>query len=69
MKGHILRLFQVGFNPFCLRACYRNSKRERRWVEMKGEMIQIKIWLVKGRLQVPNGFFDPQCHLFRVSGG
>lgn len=43
MNCHILRLLHVDFSPFHLRAWYRKSKQERRWVELSGEMIQIKI--------------------------
>jgi len=53
MDCHILRLLHVDFNPFRLRAWYRKSKQERRWVELSGEMIQIKISRDKRRVQVP----------------
>lgn len=53
MDCHILRLLHVDFNPFSLRAWYRKSEQERRWVELSGEMIQIKISRVKRRVQVP----------------
>ena len=53
MNDHILRLLHVDFNPFRLRAWYRRSKQERRWVELSGEMIQIKISPGKRRVQVP----------------
>jgi len=53
MDCHILRLLHVDFNPFRLRAWYRKSKQERRWVELSGEMIQIKISRGKRRVQIP----------------
>ena len=53
MDCHILRLLHVEFNPFRLRAWYRKSKQERRWVELSGEMIQIKISRGKRRVQIP----------------
>ena len=53
MDCHILRLLHVDFNPFRLRAWYRKSKQEQRWVEMNGKMIQIKISRGKRRVQVP----------------
>jgi len=41
----------MDFNPFRLRTWYRRLKREQRWVEMNGKMIQIKISRVKRRVQ------------------
>ncbi len=61
MNCHILRFLHVDFNPFRLRAWYRKSKRERRWVEMKGEMIQIKISRCKRKVQAshePSGPYN-----------
>ena len=53
MDCHVLRLLHVDFNPFRLRAWYRKSKQERRWVELSEKMIQIKISSGKRRVQVP----------------
>jgi len=52
MNCHILRLLHVDFNPFRLRAWYRKSKQEQRWVELSEEMIQIKMSRGKRRVQV-----------------
>jgi len=54
MDCHILRLLHVDFNPFRLRAWYSKAKQERRWVELSGKMIQIKMSRVKRRVQVPH---------------
>jgi|GEM_PF-6272417 len=53
MDCHILRLLHVDFNPFRLRAWCRRSKQERRWVELSGEMIQIKISRGRRRIKIP----------------
>ena len=49
MNCHILRVFHRGFNPFRFRTWYRKPKRNRRWVEMNGEMIQLKTARAKRR--------------------
>ena len=62
MNCRILRVLYVGSHPFRLRACYRKSKRNRRWVEMNGEMIQIRTSRVRRRLPTPYRLplrFDP----------
>ncbi len=62
MNCHILSVLHMGFNPFRLRAWYRKSKRNRRWVDVNGEMIQIKTSRVKRRLPTPYRLplrFDP----------
>ena len=53
MNCRILKVLHMGLNPFRLQAWYRKSKRNRRWVEVNGEMIQIRTSRVRRR--VPAG--------------